>query len=280
MISHEIRKSTKRSTIGLFSYTVVDERLNKLLSLPRHKTILYHVSTNITNTKAMQNSRRISYKTNQIEIADNYTRVVIAHFARLYPGLFRASGRCSPMSGRAEGLLDDKRPLSVLILGLLLFVAGCTAIPFGGPSEQEHPVKVVLNNSANQTQTFTVWVVTGEVQPDGIIIYKKNGEIDNASPGQGLSSYYLGGDYGHVTSVEPPPNRSRLHGQYVLSRGETKRSTVENFTIGSTIVVSLAEHGRVIELTTANCDEQSLVGLEVVSRPTPPGGASAAYGCR
>lgn len=183
------------------------------------------------------------------------------------------------MYGRAKGFLDDKRPLSVLILGLLLLVAGCTAMPFGGPSEQERPVRVVLNNSANQTQTFTVWVVTGEVEPDGITIYQKNGEVDNASPGEGLSSYYLGGDV-YVTSVEPPPNRSRLHGQYVVSPGEVKRSPVENFTIGSTIVVSLAENGRVIELIAANCDEQSLAGIEVVSRPNPPGGAFAAYGCR
>lgn len=183
------------------------------------------------------------------------------------------------MSGRAAVTLDDNRSLAVLTLGLLLLAAGCSAVPFVGQSEQDLPVRVVLNNSANQTQTFTVWVVTGEVQPDGITIYKKNGEVDNASPGQGLSDYYLGGDYGYVTSVEPPPNRSRLHGQYVLSPGEMNRSTVEDFTIGSTIVISLDEDGRVIELTTANCGGRSLVGLEVHSRPNPPGGASAAYGC-
>ena len=159
------------------------------------------------------------------------------------------------MSGQAKDSRDDKRPLAVLVIGLLLLAAGCTAMPFGGPSEQERPVRVVLNNSADQTQTFTVWVVTGEVQPDGITIYRKNREVDTASPGQGLSSYYLGGDYDCVTSVDPPPNRSGLHGQYVVSPGEAKRSTVENYTIGSTIVVSLAERDRVIELTAANCDQ-------------------------
>jgi len=169
----------------------------------------------------------------------------------------------------------------LLPLCLILFIsAGCTVGPFGEPPEQEQPVMTVLNNSANETQTFTVWVVEGEVQPEGIVIYKKNGEVDNASPGQGLSTYYLGDNYGYVTSVEPPPNRSRLVGQYTLAPGETSRKNVENFTIGSTIVVSLSENGRVIELTAANCADQRLTGLEVASRPHPPGGASAAYGCR
>lgn len=172
------------------------------------------------------------------------------------------------------------RPLPLLCLATLLVLAGCTAGPLNGPTEQDQPPRVVLNNSADETQTFTVWVVEGEIQPDEITIYKKSGEVDNASPGEGLSTYHLGGDYGNVTSVEPPANRSRLLGRYTLAPGKASRSSVENFTVGSTIVVSLSERGRVIELTVANCDEQALVGLEVTSRPNPPGGASASYGCQ
>lgn len=172
------------------------------------------------------------------------------------------------------------RLLPLLCLATLLVLTGCTAGPFGGPTEQDRPVELVFNNSANATQTFEVWVVEGEIHPDEITIYKEDGEVDNASPGEGLSTYYLGGDYGNVTSVAPPANRSRLLGQYTLAPDEISRSSVENFTIGSTIVVSLSESGRVIELTAANCDEQALVGLEVTSRPDPPGGASASYGCQ
>lgn len=172
------------------------------------------------------------------------------------------------------------RPLPLLCLAALLVLAGCTAGPLGGPTEQDPPPRVVLNNSANGTQTFTVWVVEGEIHPDEIAIHKKSGEVDNASPGEGLSTYYLGGDYGNVSSVELPANRSRLLGRYTLAPEETSRSSVENFTIGSTIVVSLSERGRVIELTVANCDEQALVGLEVTSRSDPSGGASASYGCQ
>ncbi len=170
--------------------------------------------------------------------------------------------------------------ISFLCFAGLLILTGCLTSPFGMPSEQERPVTVIVNNSANVTQTFTVWVVEGEIQPDGVTIYKKNGEVDNASPGEGLSSYYLGDDYGYATAVEPPANRSRLHGRYTLPPSEQRRTTVNNFTIGSTIVVSLSENGRVIELTAANCAEQALVGLEVHSSPTPPGGAWAGYDCQ
>lgn len=170
--------------------------------------------------------------------------------------------------------------LALLGIVALVVLSGCTAGPFGEPPEQDQPPRVVLNNSANETQTFTVWVVEGEIHPDEITIYKQDREIDNASLREGLSTYHLGGDYGNVTSVGPPANRSRLLGRYTLAPGEASRSSIENFTVGSTIVISLSESGRVIELTVTNCDEQALVGLEVTSRPDPPGGASASYGCQ
>lgn len=170
--------------------------------------------------------------------------------------------------------------LPVLCLGILLILTGCISPSFGGPADQDNLVTVVGNNSANVTQTFTVWVVNGEVKLDGILIRKMNGEVDNASPGEGVVNYKLDGDYGYVTSVEPPPNRSRLQSQYTLAPSEMNRSTIENFTTGSTIVVSVSEGGRVVSLVTANCDEQALVGLEVTSYPNPPGGVSASYGCR
>lgn len=172
------------------------------------------------------------------------------------------------------------RPLPALCFGALLALAGCATGPFGAPFVQERSVTVVANNSANATQTFEVWVVEGELRDEGITLHKRNGEVDSASPGQGLSSYRLDGDYGYVTSVEMPPDRSRLHGRYRLEPGETNRSTVGNFTTGSTLVVALSENGRVVELIAANCAGQALGALEVTSRSDPPGGASASYGCR
>ena len=60
------------------------------------------------------------------------------------------------MSGRFTSLAGDEQFFSVLCLGLLLLVAGCTAMPFGGPSDQAQPVQLVLNNSANVTTMFDV----------------------------------------------------------------------------------------------------------------------------
>lgn len=176
------------------------------------------------------------------------------------------------------------RTLTLLFvyLAVLLILMGCISTPFGGPSVQERPVPVIMNNSANVTQTFTVWVVEGEItlHSGGVKIYKRNGEVDNASPGEGLSTYYLGDDYGYVTAVELPANRSRLHSQYTVRPSEQRRITINNSTIGSTIVVSLSENGRIIHLTAVHCSEQAIGGLEVHSYPTPPGGAWAGYECR
>jgi hypothetical protein len=47
----------------------------------------------------------------------------------------------------------------LLCLATLLILAGCTAGPFGGQTEQDRPVELVFDNSANATQMFEVWVV-------------------------------------------------------------------------------------------------------------------------
>lgn len=167
-----------------------------------------------------------------------------------------------------------------LCLIVLLMLAGCTIGSFGDQPEQEQPVELAFNNTYNESRTFRVWVVKGEIQPDGIVIHKKSGEVDDASPGEGLSSYQLGGDYGYVTSIEPPPDRSQFFGELVLQPGEVSRKSIENFTVGSTVVVSMSKNGRVIELTTANCAGQALVGLALTVRHKPPGDAIAAYECR
>lgn len=188
------------------------------------------------------------------------------------------------MSNRATATVipDNKRILGVLILGVSVLIAGCGAIPSGSPSEQESPVMVVLNNSGNQTQTATVWVVDGVINQhdDGILLRLRNGEVDKASPGEGVSNHNLDGDSSYVTSVEPPPDRSRLHSRLTVAPGDSNHSTVENFTIGSTIVVSVSEDDRVISLVAANCAGQALVGLEVVGYPNPPGGVFASYECK
>ena len=54
------------------------------------------------------------------------------------------------------------RFLPLLYLGIPL-IAGCTVGALGKPPEQERHPTLVLNNSANETQTFMVWVVEVEI---------------------------------------------------------------------------------------------------------------------
>jgi hypothetical protein len=170
------------------------------------------------------------------------------------------------------------RFLLILCLGVLLVLAGCIG-PFDGPTEQDRPVMIVVNNSANATHTFEVWVAEGKLDNKEITIRKRDDEDDYASPGGGLSGYRFREHYGYVTSIELPPNRSRLHGRYSLEPGEKNRSLVENFTVGSTIVVVVSENDRVFSLVAARCGGGTLVGLEVTSRPDPIGGVRSAYEC-
>ncbi|MFC4451524.1 hypothetical protein [Halorussus aquaticus] len=165
------------------------------------------------------------------------------------------------------------RSLQTLGLGILLVLAGCTAGPLGGPSGQEGPVPVALNNSANATHTFEVSVVEGPLTD--VTIRKGDGDVDSASPGEGLSTYEFGPDYGTVTSVELPES-SRLHGRYTLAPGETRRSSVGNLFGNPTIVVVVSTDDRVVSLVTANCGGD-LVFFDVTMRYY---GSDSAYNCR
>ena len=169
---------------------------------------------------------------------------------------------------------------TVLCLVLIVGLAGCTAAPFNGLSEQERPVTVIANNSANITHTFTVWRADGELNSGEVVIKRKARRDTRVSPGQGLSSYRFDNDSGYVTSIVFPSNHSKSHARYVLEPGEANKTTVENFTVGSTIMVVVSVNDRVVELITANCGEATLVGLEVHTYPNPPGGARAGYECR
>ncbi|MFC6993814.1 hypothetical protein ACFQH3_20105 [Haladaptatus sp. GCM10025707] len=165
----------------------------------------------------------------------------------------------------------NMRLLSLLCLGVLVVLAGCSL----GPTGQEGPVTVVVNNSANTSHTFEVWVVEGELINKEVRIRKKDGTVDRASPGPGLSTYKLDDDYGFVTSIELPSNRSRLHNRYTLDPGNLNRSSIEKFETGSTVVVVIYDGDRVRELVAAHCDGD-LVFVEVIMFEY---GSGSAYNC-
>lgn len=164
------------------------------------------------------------------------------------------------------------RPFLPLCLGLLLVLAGCTIGPFAA---EEGTVTVSINNSANVTHTFDIWVAEGVLNDNEVKIRKKNDEDDKASPGPGLSTYKLNGDYGHVTSIELPPNRSDLYRKYTLAPNENKQITIEEFETGSTVIVVIKKGDRVVSLVAANCDG-NLVFLDVTMFGY---GSGSAYNC-
>ena len=167
------------------------------------------------------------------------------------------------------------RPLLVLGLGLLLLLAGCTAMPFGGSSDQDQPVHLVLNNSANETQTFEVWEVKLGAT---LTLYYRDGTVVNATIGQGLSNHDTGPRT--ITKIEFP-DWAQHYGQHTLEPGQEYRRNIENFSnTGALVVVISRSEDEILSDVSANCDEQALIGLKIVSRPDPPGGVSASYGCR
>jgi hypothetical protein len=163
-------------------------------------------------------------------------------------------------------------------LGIMLIGAGCMTWPVSDDGGEERPSPVIMNNTANVTQSFTVWTVEGVLNNREVEIHKKRDPVDRASPGTGLSTYRLDGDYGYVTSIEVPPNRSQFHGEYTLASGEETRINI-NSSSDATIIVVLSKDERVISFAAVHCGESGVPGLEVVGYPYPPGGVFAAYEC-
>lgn len=174
-------------------------------------------------------------------------------------------------------LMDSspKRVLQVLCLAILLVIAGCITLPFDGSTEQSHPITLAVNNSANVTHTFEVWVVE---LPASITIHYRDGAVVDARISQGLSGTDAGPRV--ITKIQFPES-SRFFGRYTLKPSEVNQSSIENFTHRSAVVVVTSkDNGKIFSWVSANCDDQTLVGLEVISRPGENGEVDASYGCR
>lgn len=154
------------------------------------------------------------------------------------------------------------RLLPLLCLGVLLAIAGCTAGPFGGPSAQEESASVVINNSANATHTFEVWVVE---LPANVTIRRSDGVTETWEIGQGVGSFEPGGN--RTYSIVDLPESARLHGHYTLSPGETNRSSITEFPRDFAVLVFVyQDENEIIEWVRANCDDADLLYLDVRSR--------------
>jgi hypothetical protein len=167
---------------------------------------------------------------------------------------------------------------SAVAVGLiaLILTAGCTTFS-DSPTEQERPVTVVLNNSANETQAFEVWVVD---LPANVSTRRNDGLTATYPLGEGLVTTEPGDGY-FYTTVEPPES-AQLHGRYTLEPGEENQSSIEKFPRDfAVVVVAYQDENHIIEWVSANCADQALVGLEVTSRHIKTNAdVFASYGCR
>ncbi|MDS0280381.1 hypothetical protein NDI85_21580 [Halomicroarcula sp. S1AR25-4] len=171
-----------------------------------------------------------------------------------------------------DGTTKLRRVLCMFSLGALLVVAGCTALPFSGPSVQERPVTVILNNSASTSHTFEVSVVE---LPAEYTIRFDDGRVDTTSIDQGITSHNPG-DNQTFTAVELPDS-ARLHGRYTLAAGETNQASIEDFPRRFAVVVVVSRDvGEIVWYVTVNCHEQALAGFEVIRFSDSVG---VSYGC-
>jgi hypothetical protein len=133
-----------------------------------------------------------------------------------------------------------------MCLASLAVLAGCIGGPFGG---QDGPVTVDVNNSANVTYTFEVSVVE---YPSTVTTHFDDGRTGRVEIGPGGSTH-SSGDNQTWTEVELPES-ARLHGRYTLEPGEQVRTSIEEFSTDSAlvIVISRSEH-EIVELVSNYC---------------------------
>jgi hypothetical protein len=162
-----------------------------------------------------------------------------------------------------------------LCLIVLLVLAGCTAGPFDPAPKQNQPVELIMNNSANATQTFEIWVVKAG---SNVTVRYNDSRTANATVGEGLRTFSSAEYY--YTAVEPPDS-AELHGRFRVGPGKENRSSIEKFRQDSAVLVVLYQDGKIGWYAIAHCSDGALVGVNVKTRPSQTGGdAGAGYGCR
>jgi len=171
----------------------------------------------------------------------------------------------------------SERLLPTLCLATLLIIAGCATTPFSGTSEQERPVRLVVNNSANTTHIFEIYVAK---RPASMTVHYQDGTVVKSEIDQGLSNHEMGPRT--VTKIDFSES-VQFKGRYTLEPGQENQSSIENFPQNGALVVVVSENEtEIFAWASANCDDQTLVGLGVISENTTPvvPGISASYGCR
>lgn len=153
--------------------------------------------------------------------------------------------------------------LLTVFIAILLVLSGCTSVTFGPESSTpDESAVIALNNSANVTHMFEVWVVE---LPANVTVTNSNGNVATGDIGEGLVTSEPG-DNRTFTSIELP-NSARLHGQYRLEPGAENQSHIDEFPRDFAVVVIVYQNeNAIIEWVSANCADASLSSLNVRSR--------------
>lgn len=166
------------------------------------------------------------------------------------------------------------RLLPLICLTILIAIAGCSAGPFSGSSQQNQPVELVLDNSANVTQTFEVWTVEAGSNVTSTL---NDGRTGHWTISQGIRTHGTGEYY--YTSIEPPKSARHI-GRYTLKSGEEKQRSIKKFRGNSAVVVVLYQGDKIGWWASAQCSDGALVAFGATSRPSKNGGdAHAGYRC-
>jgi len=109
-------------------------------------------------------------------------------------------------------------------------------------------------------------------------VYYQDGTVVNSEIGQGLSNHNTGPRT--VTKIDSQES-AQFRGVYTLEPGQENQSSIERFPQrGALVVVASYDENGTFAWASANCDDRTLVGLKVSSKPSPPGGVFASYSCR
>jgi hypothetical protein len=175
-----------------------------------------------------------------------------------------------------------KRLLPLLSLGVILVLAGCSAGSFGGSAEQERPVTVIVNNSANVTQSFEISVVEflanatvrrNDGRTETFPIGRTNG---SASLGRELRSHSPG-ENNTYTSVELPGS-TRVLGRYALDPGEGMQRSVDDVSRDDAVVIIVYEGDDIVWWVSTYCTGE-FGGVRVKTLPNHDSGITA-YTCQ
>lgn len=152
------------------------------------------------------------------------------------------------------------RLIAICGLVLLVTLAGCSSVPFGGSVPQEEPAPVRLVNNATITGTFEVAVVDlganvtvtrGDDEPIHYTIHQGSTTIENPETNPFTNAKF--------------PDSARIQGEYTLEPGESKQLSVEKIASYEAIVVLIYDdpEGTYRAIKSLNCGGQAILGYKV-----------------